>query len=116
MGLDNYWTLPEGKEVKFDPPLKLVGGLFSGHGEGSFRGKVYNDFFEQVTGFSLYTNLTPEQVDQASIILDSLGDDQIQELAEEYLDDWYDPEQHVRDLQRMFYKYACEGASLEASY
>jgi hypothetical protein len=68
MGLDNYWLIPKNTqdnlekffnvEDKFDSmkpndvefeeasyqgeyPLNLVGGMFSGHGEGSFRGKYY---------------------------------------------------------------------------
>jgi hypothetical protein len=58
MGLDNIWQLPEGIE----PPrltVRLCGGMLSGPNSDkqvctSFRGKVYSDFIEEVTGFTLY--------------------------------------------------------------
>lgn len=41
------------------PPV-LVGGMFSGNGNGaSFRGKVYSDFVEHATGESLYQETIP---------------------------------------------------------
>ena len=56
MGLDNIWRLPEGVE---HPTMSIVlyGGMFSGPGKDtceSFRGKVYSDFIEDLSGISLY--------------------------------------------------------------
>lgn len=57
MGLDSFFKIkkystPEWKKLN----VKLCGGLFSGEGaDYSFRGKVYNDLVQQVTGISLYS-------------------------------------------------------------
>lgn len=64
MGLDNFW-LNEAKEPAEVPgKFNLCGGMFSGHGNSSFRGKVYSDLFQQATNgkFSLYEEMTNEQV------------------------------------------------------
>ena len=71
MGLDNYLKTEDGElvadcveicaELK---DLQLTGGLFSGHGDnGSFRGKVYNNYVEDVTGESLYQ----ERIDSVTL-------------------------------------------------
>jgi hypothetical protein len=50
MGLDSIWKMPDGvNHPAFEPALDLCGGLFSGFGQGSFRGKVYNEFIEHVS-------------------------------------------------------------------
>lgn len=59
MGLDSIWQLPEGVEHPRVGKLNLSGGIMSGPNWNaetctSFRGKVYSDFMEIVTGFSLY--------------------------------------------------------------
>lgn len=67
MGLDSYFgknTLDaEGKHYWLDfeelgivgPKVRLCGGMFSGNGsDGSFRGKVYADIVEKISGESLY--------------------------------------------------------------
>ena len=62
MGLDSYFLKKEADKaipLNDDPRVagvNLCGGMFSGNGaDWSFRGKVYNDFLEQVApGFSLY--------------------------------------------------------------
>ena len=60
MGLDNYLQTSEevGENVYEElANVNLCGGMFSGNGsDGSFRGKVYNDYVEEVTGVSLYEN------------------------------------------------------------
>ena len=53
MGLDNYWV-DENNEIIKDRGFGLCGGMFSGDGSGSFRGKVYDDIIEEITGVSLY--------------------------------------------------------------
>jgi hypothetical protein len=64
MGLDSYAVKMENmSDEKFKGIGTLCGGMFSqgDDGEGStgnsFRGKVYNDFVEKVTGYSLYEEL-----------------------------------------------------------
>jgi hypothetical protein len=49
MGLDCFWVR-RGHKVTFDPPLNLVGRVFSGHGKGSFRGQIYANFIKSVSG------------------------------------------------------------------
>lgn len=58
MGLDSFWEpslRADGSECK-EPKIKvnLCGGMFSGNGSGSFRGKVYDDVVAGITGTSLY--------------------------------------------------------------
>lgn len=56
MGLDNIWRVPEGTPHP-SMEVDLCGGMFSGPGEKtceSFRGKVYHEFIEDLSGISLY--------------------------------------------------------------
>ncbi len=127
MGLDSFWRLPKyplnsdlnekmfmelGNEKvehpKFNPPLKLVGEITSGHGVESFRGKVYTDFIGDITEISLFQEeMSNEQVKK---IADKLE-------ATEYKKDWeedYDlTKQNFNDLKRMFRAYADIGATLD---
>ncbi len=41
--------------------FKVCGGGFSGNGNDSFRGKVYNGIFKDATGIALYEDLTNQQ-------------------------------------------------------
>ena len=57
MGLDNLWELPEGVESP-TMDVNLCGGVFSGPNKykcTSFRGKIYSDFIEVLSGISLYS-------------------------------------------------------------
>ena len=114
MGLDSIWSIGTGKngltkarKVIFRPRLNLVGGLFSGEGQGSFRGKVYNRFIEEQTGESLkQKTISSAKVKEMS--------DQLQKMY------WYIglkkrykiSKQEFNDLRRMFKRYAKEGATL----
>jgi hypothetical protein len=71
MGLDTYAARSE-KDIALSDEdiaafeaadIQLCGGLFSGDA-GSFRGKVYNDLVEQITGESLYQFWIPPEVVQ----------------------------------------------------
>jgi hypothetical protein len=127
MGLDSIWYMPGEKEIceredhtfeerlalhpTFDPELKLVGGMFSGNGRQSFRGKAYYEFVEQVTGVSLYQ----DDIDNATIrkMADALEaheltPDESRELS--YCD--RKGEDEFNDLKRMFRTYADAGAFL----
>ena len=71
MGLDSLWrieTSKEFKEVELSEAHKRIleahpvcGGLFSAHGVDSFRGKVYSDLVERITGESLYQDYIPPE-------------------------------------------------------
>ena len=73
MGLDNIWQLPDG----VDPPkfgqLNICGGMMSGPNPElgictSFRGKVYSDFIQEITGFTLYED-TLDTEDLGSLVI-----------------------------------------------
>lgn len=102
MGLDSFWKHPvEGSpEPEFDPPLSLCGGMFSGHGQGSFRGKVYNGIVEGVTGVSLYQ----EQIPNSTVR------EMAAKLAAHYSK--LSVEGEEADLVRMFLAYAESGHDL----
>ena len=80
MGLDTYARQPFEQTEQSEKVLKqarkireahfgdvgnsLVGGMFSGHGsDGSFRGKVYDEDVERITGESLYQ----EEIDNETV-------------------------------------------------
>lgn len=55
MGLDSIWKTPTGEHPALS--IRVCGGMFSGPGPEtctSFRGKVYADFIEALSGVSLY--------------------------------------------------------------
>jgi len=58
MGLDTYSSNNKLNYVG----LNLCGGMLSATGQGSFRGKVYNDFIEDITGESLYQEEISETI------------------------------------------------------
>ena len=113
MGLDCFWTTPNrGKVIKidFDPPLNLCGGTLSQHGSGSFRGKVYNDVIETLTGVSLYDDLNEEQVRLIADTLETIDWDPNINFEYEI------EEAEFKDLVRMFREYASIKACLTPWY
>lgn len=118
MGLDSFWELPGGiNEPNFDPPLRLCGGMLSGSGSGSFRGKVYDTLVEAVTGESLYQEVIDSTVvSKMSDSLegrdyDSLPDD-LRCPKDETLGDEVTRAEYG-DLRRMFSSYSKLGAILK---
>lgn len=124
MGLDSFWELPkESKKAKFSPPLGLCGGMFSSHGEGSFRGKAYDDLVESVTGVSLYQEEIPPRV--VKKMSAALAAKEFESLPKNFRSDGHagDPDngssdyavtrEEYEDLRRMFAVYAKLGASLK---
>jgi hypothetical protein len=118
MGLDNYpardpqgTLLPEDEEAFRKAEIRLCGGLFS-DGTTSFRGKVYNDLVEQVTGVSLYREwIPPETVREMAAALSLRSPE---ELARILMGEGH-TEEHVRemkDLQRFFQICAERGLGL----
>ena len=120
MGLDSYWLKDEEThvpmELEFEPELKLIGGMMSGSGSGSFRGKAYSDFIENVSGISLYQKDMPNK--EVKQIADALEKMCMASNVGLLADDWgtsmekEELEQHINDLTRMFRAYADAGAIL----
>ena len=54
MGLDNYWKQDKDTNGIVEGEFQVCGGICSGNGNDSFRGKVYNSIVEEITGISLY--------------------------------------------------------------
>ena len=57
MGLDSIWKNKFDETATVEGDFNLCGGLFSGRGNNSFRGKVYNHMITEVTGVSLYNEV-----------------------------------------------------------
>lgn len=109
MGLDNFWVLPDGIEISFEPELHLCGGMFSGNGKDSFRGKVYAGLISELTGISIYKELITEDVIKIAEILEP--------IKHEKIADYYNiKKKEFNDIKRMFKKYGEAGASLKAWY
>jgi hypothetical protein len=62
MGLDNFWRVSGEQEGVVEGSFNICGGMFSGSGNSSFRGKVYNSLVEKITGVSLYQEEIPSNV------------------------------------------------------
>ena len=114
MGLDNYWEHDEWEDTDEDDPAPeletgLVGGLLSGHGQGSFRGGVYNMFIRDVTGVSLRQDKIPnETVQKMADDLDAYEWDGTEPDRYRHPDD----RKEFDALRQMFRFYADEGAFL----
>jgi hypothetical protein len=64
MGLDSFWVKPGDNTptpIVLDPPVNVIGGLFSGNGNDSFRGKCYDDVVLEASGITLYTERLPNR-------------------------------------------------------
>lgn len=107
MGLDSYWVKEQKFVLEFDPPLHLCGGIFSSPEAGSFRGKMYNELIENISGISLYQlRISNEDVRQIAYALDRAGPEDLDGLYYEL------EERELEDLRRMFRAYADEGAAI----
>lgn len=110
--------MPEGKEhPKFDPPLDLMGGMLSGNGSGSFRGKQYADIIMEVTGESLYHDLDANRLRMICDKLENTPYNQDWGTEEKSPNFGYPCSEHdYNDLRRMFRGYMDAGATLYAFY
>jgi hypothetical protein len=113
MGLDSYFTKPARTERKRPqvaddlawPEANLCGGLFSGNGQGSFRGKVYEGIFAAATGDTLY-----HEAQDAAWVADMAGrmESYIAAFADApdvlpvHNDPWTVTAQEARDLAAIF--------------
>lgn len=109
MGLDTYAARSPSRDLT-DEDLEafeaakpeLCGGIESG-GYESFRGKVYADLVENMTGVSLYQEwIPPETVQEMSEALEQCDPEEvIHEFTSEYR--WYAPSpSEVIELRKFF--------------
>jgi hypothetical protein len=109
MGLDNYWQGGDGELARTGKNYGLVGGLFSGFGDGSFRGEEYASLILDLTGFSLYDELSSDEVKGvAERLRSTVYSADWKEMYE--MDDFEEDE--WKDLVQMFCDYAELGARL----
>jgi hypothetical protein len=113
MGLDNIWMKNKDEHGVIEGEFKICGGVFSGHGNDSFRGKVYERFVEDVTGVSLFGD--PETFETPNETVKQMADDlEATEWRDSYIEN-YDIEEHeFKDLVRMFRLHADAGHYLLA--
>lgn len=111
MGLDSYLYKEEIGDTKFSLPAPLVGGMFSDHGEdGSFRGKVYDGFMVEATGFTLYVEeYPPEKVEEIARKLEEFWEKHKNDLESEFKRRWGIPKKEAQALVELFVQAAEEG-------
>ena len=115
MGLDNIWKKNKDENGVIEGEFKICGGVFSGHGNDSFRGKVYNRFVEDVTGVSLYGD--PETCEVPNDTVKKMADDlEATEWRDSYIVNYDIEEEEFKDLVRMFRLHADAGHYLLAWY
>ena len=124
MGLDNYLTKDDTNELPSEvledlKGLNLCGGMLSGNGtNGSFRGKVYAEEVEQITGVSLYdAEIPPETLrSMAKAMILALGRVSLSASVEEVLDNPTEYTDEVDDLTMLFAVGAKHGCTLVSWY
>jgi len=124
MGLDNYLTKDDTNELPSEVledlrGLNLCGGMLSGNGtNGSFRGKVYAEEVEQITGVSLYdAEIPPETLrSMAKAMILALGRVSLSASVEEVLDNPTEYTDEVDDLTMLFAVGAKHGCTLVSWY
>ena len=115
MGLDNYWMKNKEETGEVEGIFKICGGMLSGNGNDSFRGKVYYLFIEDVTEVNLYGD--PDTHEIPNEIVKKMADDlEATEWRDSYIENYDLTEQEFRDLVRMFRLHADAGHYLFASY
>ena len=114
MGLDNYWMKAKDELGHIEGNFSICGGMMSGSGNDSFRGKVYHRFIEDVTNVSLYGD--PETGEIPNETVKQMADDlETTEWRESYIINYDIEEQEFKDLVRMFRLHADAGHYLESS-
>lgn len=110
MGLDNYWVNEKKEQASVEGDFNVCGGMMSGHGNDSFRGKVYDALVEAASGYSLYSSyLDPIIVELITSRLEQMPFEDAKaygDLSKEEFD----------DLKRMFRAHADAGHGLTSWY
>ena len=115
MGLDNYWKKSKDEAGVIEGEFNICGGMFSGSGNESFRGKVYAQFVEDVTEVSLYGD--PDTCEVPNETVKKMADDlEATEWRDSYIENYDIEEQEFKDLVRMFRLHADAGHYLYAWY
>ena len=115
MGLDNYWMKNKEELGTIEGEFKVCGGMLSGHGNDSFRGKVYHRFVEDVTEVSLYGDRDTNEIPIETV--KKMADDlEATEWRDSYLENYDIEEEEFRDLVRMFRLHADAGHYLVSSW
>ena len=115
MGLDNYWMKNKEELGEIEGNFKICGGMLSGEGNDSFRGKVYYRFIEDVTEVNLYGD--PDTGEIPNETVKKMADDlEATEWRDSYVENYDIVEYEFRDLVKMFRLHADAGHYLIASY
>jgi hypothetical protein len=115
MGLDNYWKKSKDEAGVVEGEFKICGGMLSGHGNESFRGKVYAQFVEDVTEVSLYGD--PDTCEISNETVKKMAEDlEGTEWRDSYVENYDIEEEEFKDLVRMFKLHADAGHYLVAWY
>ena len=115
MGLDNYWMKSKEEKGHIEGDFKICGGMFSGSGNDSFRGKVYFRFVEDVTGISLYGDSETNEIPNETV--KAMADDlELTEWQESYIENYDIVEYEFKDLVKMFRLHADAGHYLVSSW
>ena len=115
MGLDNFWKKSKDEAGVIEGEFNICGGMFSGSGNDSFRGKVYNRFVEDVTEVSLYGDRDTNEIPLETV--KKMADDlEATEWRDSYVENYDIVEYEFRDLVKMFRLHADAGHYLIASY
>ena len=115
MGLDNYWMKNKEELGTIEGEFKVCGGMLSGHGNDSFRGKVYHRFVEDVTEVSLYGDRDTNEI-PIEIVKKMADDLEATEWRDSYIENYDIEEQEFKDLVRMFRLHADAGHYLVSSW
>jgi hypothetical protein len=115
MGLDNYWMKNKEELGTIEGEFKICGGMLSGHGNDSFRGKVYHRFVEDVTDVSLYGDRDTNEIPIETV--KKMADDlEATEWRDSYIENYDIEEEEFKDLVRMFRLHADAGHYLVSSW
>lgn len=101
MGLDSFFR-SSNPEIPLEgvPEVDLCGGICSAGDALSFRGKVYSDLIEAVSGHDLYEE--EEQGEWVREIADALEDTEFKDVDESAFARWDVTEQEYLDLRKVF--------------
>lgn len=115
MGLDNIWKKSKDENGVIEGEFQICGGIFSGNGNDSFRGKVYARFVEDVTEVSLYGD--PDTCEIPNETVKKMAEDlEGTEWRDSYIENYDIEEQEFKDLVKMFKLHAEAGHYLVAWY
>jgi hypothetical protein len=115
MGLDNYWKKNAEEYGEIEGEFKVCGGMMSGNGNDSFRGKVYHRLVEDITGISLYGDRETNEISNETV--KKMADDlEATEWRDSYIENYDIVEEEFRDLVKMFRLHADAGHYLVSSW